>query len=145
MRELEKGDITPIAGLLELLNMLKAQKIPMVVASSAIRKNIDTVISRFEIGSYFEGSVSGQEVERTKPNPEIFLKAAKVIDIKPENCLVIEDAKHGVTAAKAAGMFCIALRNLNSGNQDLSQADLIVNSLSEIDLSVVNQLINKEK
>jgi len=144
MQELEKGEITPIAGLIELLKNLKAQKIPMVVASSAIRKNIDTVISRFDIRSYFEGSVSGQDVEKTKPNPEIFLKAAKVIDIKPENCLVIEDAKHGVAAAKAAGMFCIALRNLNSGNQDLSQADMIVNNLSEIDRNVVNQLINKE-
>ncbi len=145
MQELEKGDITPIAGLIELLEKLKTQKIPLVVASSAIRENIETVISRFDIGSFFEGSVSGQDVEKTKPNPEIFLKAAKVIDIKPENCLVIEDAKHGVAAAKAAGMFCVALRNLNSGDQDLSQADMIVNNLSEIDLSVVNQLINKEK
>ncbi|MEQ6121047.1 HAD family phosphatase [Reichenbachiella sp. MALMAid0571] len=145
MQELEKGDIEPIDGLIGLLENIQNQQIPMVVASSAIRKNIETVISRFEIGSFFKGSVSGQDVENTKPNPEIFFKAAKVIDIKPENCLVIEDAKHGVEAAKAAGMFCIALRNLNSGNQDLSQADLIVNSLSEIDLNFVNQLINKEK
>ena len=145
MQELEKGDITPMAGLVELLEELKNHHMPMVVASSAISKNIDTVISRFEIGSFFKGAVSGQDVEKTKPNPEIFLKAAKVIDIKPENCLVIEDAKHGVEAAKAAGMFCIALRNLNSGNQDLSHADMIVNALSEIDLNVVNQLINKER
>ena len=144
MQELENGEIEPIAGIVEFMEICRNRGLPMVVASSAIRKNIQTVIRRFEIEHFFEGSVSGQDVENTKPNPEIFLKAAEIIKVTPKNCLVIEDAKHGVEAAKAAGMFCVGYKNLNSGNQDLSDADLIVDRITDIDLEAINETKNRK-
>ena len=143
MQELRSGNIQPIAGVVDLIKALKEEGIPMIVASSAIRENIEVVIERFQIKDYFQGYVSGQDVEKTKPHPDIFLKAAEKLNISPKNCLVIEDAKHGVTAAKAAGMFCVGYKNLNSGDQDLSKADLVVDHINEIDLSKINLLIKK--
>jgi HAD superfamily hydrolase (TIGR01509 family) len=144
MQELKTGDIQPVPGVIELIEKLHEIEIPMIVASSAIRENIEVVTDRFGITKYFQGYVSGQDVERTKPNPDIFLKAAEKLNIEAENCLVIEDAKHGVEAAKAAGMFCIGYRNLNSGDQDLSNADMIVDEIDEIKLNEINELIKKQ-
>jgi HAD superfamily hydrolase (TIGR01509 family) len=144
MQELKSGDIQPVPGVIELIKRLHEIEIPMIVASSAIRENIEVVTDRFGITKYFQGYVSGQDVERTKPNPDIFLKAAEKLNIEPENCLVIEDAKHGVEAAKAANMFCIGYRNLNSGDQDLSKADMIVDKIDEIKLNEINELIKKQ-
>jgi HAD superfamily hydrolase (TIGR01509 family) len=144
MQELKSGDIQAVPGAIELIKRLHEIAIPMIVASSAIRENIEVVTDRFGITKYFQGYVSGQDLERTKPNPDIFLKAAEKLNIEPENCLVIEDAKHGVEAAKAAGMFCIGYRNLNSGDQDLSKADMIVDEIEEIKLNEINELIKKQ-
>ncbi len=143
MKELENGDIEAIEGIVPLLKKLKEEGIPMVVASSAIRKNIETVLDRLAIRSYFKGYVSGQDVEKTKPHPEIFQRAAAMIEVDPANCLIIEDARHGVEAAKAAGAFCVGYRNKNSGNQDLSKADMIVDRIDQIDLNEINQTIEK--
>lgn len=145
MEELKSGEIAAIDGVVDLIKGLQSRGIPLVVASSAIRQNIEVVIDRLDIKQFFEGYVSGQDVEKTKPNPDIFLKAADLIKIEPAKCLVIEDAKHGVEAAKAAGMFCIGYKNLNSGNQDLSRADMVVEHLSDINLDKVNSLIKNKK
>lgn len=144
MEELKSGEIAPIDGVVDLIKGLQSQEVPMVVASSAIRQNIEVVIDRLDIKQFFEGYVSGQDVEKTKPNPDIFLKAADLIKVEPAKCLVIEDAKHGVEAAKAAGMFCIGYKNLNSGNQDLSRADMVVDHLSDINLDKVNSLLKNK-
>jgi beta-phosphoglucomutase-like phosphatase (HAD superfamily) len=76
--------------------------------------------------------VSGEDVPHGKPAPDIFLRTAALLGVPPSACLVIEDSANGVRAAIAAGMHCIALRNPNSGEQDLSAADQIVDSLVEI-------------
>jgi len=76
--------------------------------------------------------VSGDDMPRTKPHPDIFLKTAELLGLHPNECLVIEDSANGVRAAKDAGMFCVGFRNLNSGNQDLRRADIIVDSLAEV-------------
>jgi len=90
--------------------------------------------------NYMDLTISGEEVLKGKPNPEIFLKAAKKLGVKPNNCLVIEDAFAGVQAAKAAGMKCIGLRNPNFSKQDLSAADLVVESFSELGLDAIKDL-----
>ena len=144
MQELKSGDIQPVPGVIGLIEKLHENGIPMIVASSAIRQNIEVVLDRFEITKYFQGYVSGQDVVLTKPNPDIFLKAAEKLNIAPDKCLVIEDAKHGIEAAKAADMFCIGYRNKNSGDQDLSKADMIVDEINEINLSEINEIIKKQ-
>lgn len=71
-------------------------------------------------------------MEKGKPAPDVYLKAAELLGVEPEHCMVLEDARHGVAAAKAAGMTCIGFVNPNSGNQDLSQADHVVDSIGDV-------------
>ncbi|MCK5367169.1 MAG: HAD-IA family hydrolase [Cyclobacteriaceae bacterium] len=81
---------------------------------------------------YFEFRIGGDEVVKSKPEPEIFIKAAQQSGSKPNNCLVIEDSTNGVKAAKSAGMYCVGYANPGTGSQDLSMADLVVRNLNEI-------------
>ena len=129
---LNKSKYAAIHGVLELLDVIQARKIPIAIASSSPRVFIEAVIKKIKIAAFFQTCVSGEEVPQSKPAPDVFLKTAELLNVKPENCLVIEDSKSGTIAAKSAGMKCIGFRNPNSGNQDLSAADLIVNNINEI-------------
>ncbi len=126
---------TPIAGIPEILAYLKQHKIPAAVASSSPKNLVKTVIDRLNIAASFEFLLSGEEVRHGKPNPEIYLAAAKALQVQPKDCVVIEDSKNGTLSAKAAGMFCIGFKNLNSGDQDLSAADLVVPTLRQVDFT----------
>ena len=77
--------------------------------------------------------MSGANLKHSKPHPEIFLTSASITNTNPGNCLVIEDSANGVKAAKSAGMKCIGFQNHNSGPQDLSQADIVIESFENID------------
>ena len=112
------------------------------LASSNNRKAVDSIIEKFNLDKYLEFIISGEEVSKGKPDPEIFLTAANKMNVKPCECLVIEDATNGIKAAKAAGMKCIGLKNPNSGGQDLSQADLIVDNFNELTLETIKKLFD---
>jgi len=124
--------ISLIPGVEELLTSIKTAGIPIALASSSSLENIKIILNRFKLDSYFLAVASGEEVALSKPNPEVFLLAASRLGIAPTNCLVIEDSANGVSAAKAAGMFCIGLQEDQFNRQDLSQADFIISSLKEI-------------
>ena len=130
-----QSDLEPIEGIRELLIDLKDKNIPAAIASSSPKDFINIVVSKFKLQDYFKYIVSGEEVESGKPAPDVYIETAKKLGISPKECTVIEDSKNGVLAAKAAGMKCIGFQNINSGNQDLSKADIIVNSIGEIKLS----------
>jgi HAD superfamily hydrolase (TIGR01509 family) len=123
-----------ILGIPELLEQARAAGHKIAVASSSPRFFIETVIEKLGIAHYFEAVVSGEEVRQSKPAPDVFLKAAEELDVPPEYCLVIEDSGHGTCAAKAAGMACVGFFNPNSGIQDLSAADKIVDAIGKIKL-----------
>lgn len=123
--------LIPNPGLLDLLNELKKRGIPCAIASSGLMKNIRLILSKLDVEAYFSHIVSGEMPKNGKPAPDIFLLAADHYGISPENCLVIEDSRNGILAAKAAGMTCVGYINEGSGNQDLSKADLVVDSLVE--------------
>lgn len=129
---LEKSNYVAIDGVLELLNKIQAKKIPLAIASSSPRIFIEAVIDKIQIARYFTTWISGEEVPESKPAPDVFLGAAAMLNVQPENCIVIEDSKSGTIAAKSAGMTCIGFQNPNSGNQDLSEADFIFDSFSEL-------------
>ncbi len=126
----------PILGVDVLVKNLYQNNIRLALASSSPKKNIKLVLEMFGLAPYFEVVVSGQEVVNSKPSPDIFLRAAKLLNLLPEECLVFEDSKNGVAAAKEAGMKCIAFYNPNSGKQDLSRADHIIESFAEVDSTV---------
>ena len=78
------------------------------------------MVDKFRLEKYFQSVLSGADLPNSKPHPAVYLLSAERLGVKPAECLVIEDAAAGVAAAKAAGMYCIAYRNPNSGQQDLS-------------------------
>lgn len=127
-------DDDPIDGVSELIKVLDDKGITLVLASSSEMKNIELVLTKFNLIEYFDLRISGADLETSKPHPEIFEKAAAMAETPPKNCIVIEDSANGVIAAKAANMTCIGYRNPNSGNQDLSAADWIIDSFDEFDL-----------
>jgi HAD superfamily hydrolase (TIGR01509 family) len=133
-------DIAPINGIKKLIKDLYKNNVKLAVASSSPLDVIDVVVEAFQFNNYFDQLVTGDNVENSKPSPDIFLYAAKLLNIDPSESVVIEDSYNGVCAAKAAGMKCIGYRNLNSGNQDLSGADMIINSYSEINYELITRL-----
>lgn len=137
--------LEPIVGIPELLAALKQKNYQISLASSSSRKVIELIIQRAGIASYFEFVVSGEEVQNGKPAPDIFLKAAAHFDLPPENCCVIEDSNNGMRGAKAAGMYCVGFRSPNSGNQDLSACDLIIDNFDEKNVQKIFALIEKQK
>ena len=119
-------------GVHSLLNTLNTAEITCAVASSSSSELVNIILRETSLRPCFDHVICGDDVKQSKPHPEIFLLAAEYSGVDPHSCVVIEDSHHGVTAAKAAGMFCIGLINPNSGQQDLSAADLCFNNLDDI-------------
>ena len=136
----EIKDMKAIDGVKNLIQMIRNRGLKTAVASSSHNSLISTVLEKTDLTSCFPEIVSGFEVEHGKPYPDIFLKTADILNLKAEECAVIEDSYNGVTAAKAAGMKCIGFRNPESGKQDLSASDLIIDSFKDTDK--IFQLIN---
>lgn len=141
IKHLQNSDEKPITGLLPLLELLKKEGITIGLASSSPRRYIEAVLEKFDIEDYFNEMVSGANMERGKPYPDIFIKITNKMNLKPEECVVIEDSEKGVLAAKTAGLKCIGYLNPSSGNQDLSKADITVDSLEEITFKMLTGLI----
>jgi len=130
----------PIEGVVELMDCFIANGIPLGLASSSSEELIRLVLDKLNITDKFSCIISGDNVERGKPEPDIFLEAARKLNEEPSDCLVIEDSANGIKAAKAAGMKCIGFRNPSSGKQDLSMADLVIDSFLKLDMSKINSL-----
>lgn len=130
---LKSIDEKPIELVDVLIRDLASKDIKLALASSSDMDVILLILDKFKLTHFFDAIVSGTELERSKPAPDIFLKAAEGLNIEPGACLVIEDSRNGVAAAKAAGMKCIGFHNPNSGNQDLSAADKIICRFIELD------------
>lgn len=116
-----------------------AANFPLAIASGALRREIELVLDAAHLLNCFCAIVSAEDVSKGKPHPEPFLKALALINevrseaIRPEECLVVEDSIHGVEAARAAGMRCLAVTN-SYGRELLSEADLVVGSLAGLSL-----------
>ncbi len=137
IKALEESAYEPIDGIPELLEELKRRGIPVGIASSSAKDFILAVLAKFGIASYFSCVVSGEEVDQGKPAPDVYLEAARQLGADPSRCVVLEDSRNGIIAAKAAGMACIGYVNENSGNQDLSAADRIVRSVREVSIDAL--------
>jgi len=140
-RNMVRQKIKPLPGVINLIKLLAEHKFKMALASSAPIENIRLLITGLDINSYFQAIISGKEVTEGKPNPQGFLLAAQRLGVKPENCIVVEDAVAGVTAAKRAGMCCLAVTNTHP-RRSLSEADLIVDTLETISVNDLERLIN---
>lgn len=139
--QLLKRKIKPMPGLFKLIEALKKSKIRLALASSSNYDHIRTVLSKLGLEKQFEVILSGEHVKKGKPNAEIYLKTAKILRIKPELCLVLEDAQTGVSAAKNAQMKCIAVPNKYTRNKNFSRSDLIVKSLDDITIETILKIM----
>lgn len=124
--------IKPVEGVVKLIQDIHNNGIKLSVASSSPIELISTIIDTIGIRKYFDYIVTGDYVDKCKPEPDVFLYAANKLNIEPSKCMVIEDSKNGTIAAKKAGMRCLGYKNLNSGNQDLSKADKITDSFCDV-------------
>lgn len=131
--------ITAFDGAKKILTELKSNRFLTAVASSSHRDVIEYILMRLNIKECFDVIVSGDEVSTGKPAPDIFLKTASKLSVNANNCLVIEDSINGITAAKRAGMSCIAITN-SFPREELSRADLIIDSLEEIDTKIIKEM-----
>lgn len=130
--EITKGKLNALPGVSEFINSCASKGLKMAVASSADR--IKVIINLREIGlspNNFQAIVTGEDVERKKPFPDIYIKAAELIGLKPHECLVVEDAVSGIKAGKAAGAKCLALTTSFPANL-LGEADWICKNLSAV-------------
>jgi beta-phosphoglucomutase family hydrolase len=127
-------DAEPTKGVLSLIRELKRKGVSLAVGSSSNRKLVDYVLNKLKLTRMFDCIISAEDVEHSKPNPETFLTAATQLGVEPNQCVVIEDSKLGVEAAKNAGMKCIGYLNPHSGNQDLSKANIVINDFSKVDI-----------
>jgi HAD superfamily hydrolase (TIGR01509 family) len=126
------GEQGLVPGAFEAAARLRNAGIRLAIASSSTREVIGRVRELYKLDRLFDVVVSGEDVSRGKPSPDIFLKAADLTKTNHAGCLVIEDSGNGVAAAKAAAMKCVGFKNPDSGNQDLSAADLVVDSLNTL-------------
>ncbi len=93
----------------KFLDLLKANNYPIALASGSSSEIIDEILLITGLRNFFDVILSSESVKRGKPAPDVFLETAKLLQIPPENCLVLEDSNHGVEAAKSASMYCMAI------------------------------------
>tara|TARA_R110000868_G_scaffold80081_10_gene227699 strand:- start:10295 stop:10948 length:654 start_codon:yes stop_codon:yes gene_type:complete len=134
---IEKMDASEILpDVPKVLNYLKDKKIPIALGSAS--KNARPILEKVKLLSYFDVIVDGNSVTKAKPDPEVFLIAAKQLEVPEKNCVVFEDAVAGIQAANTAKMISIGI-----GDADiLSEANYIFNDFTEIETSFLNTLIS---
>jgi HAD superfamily hydrolase (TIGR01509 family) len=136
--EIIKGELKPLPGVREFIAQCRAIGLKLAVASSAdvrkVRGNLSEVGLPLET---FDAVVTGEDVVNKKPAPDIFIAAAKNLNLQPAECLVVEDAVNGIQAAKTAGARCLALAT-SFNEYQLSQADWIAADLSQAPSAALN-------
>ena len=143
-RRFVKENIKALPGAVELIQSLAKAKMQLALVSSTPKENIELITEKLGIKKYFSLFINGDDVKEGKPSPRAFLLAAEKLGVEPKNCVVIEDAIVGVQAAKRAGMYCIAVTNAHP-QEDISEADIVVNSLEEITVKTIEGLLSSPK
>jgi beta-phosphoglucomutase family hydrolase len=138
-REAIRGCAQPLPGVRAWLERLEAAGWRQALASSAPPANIDVLLDQLGLRPYFATIVSGSDLP-AKPDPAVFLRAARLIDVVPDRCVVVEDAVAGVEAARRAGMKCVAVATTNPAHA-LKSADVVVERLDGLPSDTFKRLI----
>jgi HAD superfamily hydrolase (TIGR01509 family) len=132
----------PMDGVLEWLKDANEKGLKIGMASSSSQAWLEHHLTRLNIRHYFSAVVGYSTLVRPKPYPDSYLKACEILKVKPQNAFAIEDSTHGIKAAKLAGLKVIAVPHKLTQDTDLSEADLIVDSLAKYSLSQVISLLS---
>jgi beta-phosphoglucomutase len=139
-RDLIRGRVPIMPGALRLIQSLHGAGFYLAVGSSGPPENINLVCTEMGLNRFLSTIVTGRDVRRGKPDPQVFELAAKRLRLDPSRCLVVEDAPSGIEAAHRAGMKCIALAGSHRPDA-LRAADRVVRRLVEIECEMVRELI----
>lgn len=121
--------ILPFA--VEALEFLMSKGVELAVVSGGTREEVEIKLNRSGLGFLFKFIVSGDDVKKGKPEPDVYLYGTRKINLLPGECIVFEDTQYGVESAKLAGLICLAIPNEFSDKQDFSKADAVCNNLRE--------------
>lgn len=135
--ELVNRELKLFDGSAEALQLCKQLGLRVALASSGTREYVNTFVKKFECEDIFEVIISGDDVKRGKPDPEPYALAVKKLGLNPNDCVVVEDAHNGVISAKAAGCKCIGIPFRDGIKQDMSQADLVLDSMRQFNKDVL--------
>ncbi|MFI3321358.1 MAG: HAD family phosphatase [Rikenellaceae bacterium] len=130
-REIFAERIEPLKGLVDFLKEIKSKGIKIAVGSSGMAKNVNFVLEKCGIASYFDAIANGDMVERAKPDPAVFLIAADLLNLSPSQCVVFEDSFAGIQAARSAGAKVVAVATTYPRERH-NDYDMIIDDFSQI-------------
>ncbi len=135
-----KNRVHPLLGVKELISNLYMKKYKLGLASSSGMQVVSTVLSSLDLEGKFMVVHSGEAVKHGKPNPDIYVQTAALLEVPVEQCVVIEDSKVGIIAARSAGMKCIGIMNGRNKKEDLQHANIIAENFDQITEELINSL-----
>ena len=142
VREVFGEPLTPQPGVLQLLETCARRNLPTAVASSSLRDWVDIKLNSLGLQDSFDVVLGGDDVTRGKPEPDIYRLAAERLGLPPKRCVAIEDSPVGIAAAVASGAYTVAVRTEYTRNLDVSQANTILETLEDFDLSILSNPAN---
>lgn len=125
-----------LPGVLDFLNDIKKQNIKISLGSAS--KNAMTILNRLNISNYFDAVIDGTKVSKAKPDPEVFLKGAEAIGLKPKECIVFEDAEAGVEAAIAGDFRCVGIGSV----KNLGKANYVMPGFKDVTFKELIKILN---
>lgn len=135
------AEIELMPGIVSLLDKIKDLGTSMAVASSSDPSTIELILTRTGLSKYFQHTVSCATVGKSKPEPDVYLYTARLLSVKPEECLVVEDSSNGIKAAKSARMLCIEYRGFNSAKKPDALADESIDDFSGLQVILESFLV----
>jgi HAD superfamily hydrolase (TIGR01509 family) len=117
-----------INGVSNFLDLLKTKSVKMAIGSSSPKEVVDYAVSHFNLDKWIEVVITGKDAENGKPSPDIYLKCAEILKVRPSECVVIEDSVNGIKSGKNAGMSVCSFAGTRHHNFDYSDADFEIKS-----------------
>ena len=139
-RELHRADISLIKGLDSLLKTFAQHDIPLAVCTNAPIANLDFMLEETGIRPYFKVLIDASQVSKGKPDPEIYLKAARLLDVPPARCIVMEDSTVGVEAGLRAGMKVVGITTTHTA-AELAHTHLVIDDFEELTVDKLGALL----
>ncbi len=143
-RELYRDHVSPVNGLTDFIHQLKSLNIPMGIATSAEKDNVDFILDAIHCTGLFDVIVDSSMIRKGKPDPEVFLKAAQLLEVKPENCIIFEDSLKGIEASLRAGMKVVGVATTHY-YAELTEAHKVISDFLEITPFELEQMLMNSK
>jgi HAD superfamily hydrolase (TIGR01509 family) len=139
-RNLYKSEIKPMKGLIGFLDLLNKHNIARAIGTSAPQSNVEFTLSATGTEKYFPIILNDSDIQHSKPNPEIYLKAAQRLGFDPSNCIVFEDSLSGVKAGKASGAKMVGITTTHS-KSELRETDFVIDNFEDLDPLELIQIV----